>query len=102
MSASDAATHGERTLYTLDVVGHRTREEFQHWNGTSWVTDARTDFVYSSRCHLDKTIRQDGSVSGSVTEYAYDCDDNLSQVWDAKHPSNGQSSPSTQAYQYNA
>jgi YD repeat-containing protein len=48
----NAATHGERTLYTLDVVGHRTREELQHWNGSAWVSDIHTDFVYSSRCHL--------------------------------------------------
>ena len=98
----DASTHGERTLYTLDVVGHRIREELQHWNGSTWVSDIHTDFVYSSRCHLDKTLRQDGSAGGAVTEYAYDCDDNLSQVWDAKHPSNNQSSPATQAYQYDA
>ena len=98
----DAGTHGERTLYTLDVVGHRTREELQHWNGSAWVSDIHTDFVYSSRCHLDKTIRQDGSTSGAVTEYAYDCDDNLSQVWDAKHPSNNQTSPATQAYAYDS
>jgi RHS repeat-associated protein len=98
----DAATHGERTLYTLDSVGHRTREELQHWTGSAWASDIHTDFVYSSRCHLDKTIRQDGSPSGAVTEYAYDCDDNLALVWDANHPSHSQSSPATQGYQYDA
>jgi YD repeat-containing protein len=63
----DTSTRGERTLYTLDAYGHRTKEELQHWSGTAWVTDTFTDFVYSTRCHLDKTINADGTA----TEYAY-------------------------------
>jgi RHS repeat-associated protein len=94
----DATTHGERTLYTLDAVGHRTREELQHWSGSAWMTDSQTDFVYSTRCHLDRTIRQDGSQTGAVTELGYDCDDNLAQVWDARHPKS--TNPPTQVYAY--
>lgn len=78
----NATTHGERTFYTLDVFGHRIKEERQHWSGSAWITDFSTDFVYSSRCHLDKAVNADGSA----TEYAYDCANNLEKVWDANHP----------------
>jgi RHS repeat-associated protein len=91
----DAATHGERTLFTLDGYGHRTKEELQSWNGTAWVTRSSTSYVYSSRCHLDKAIYPDGSA----TEYAYDCDGNLERVWDANHPRGTNPTP-TQAYAY--
>ena len=92
----DAATHGERTVYTLDAAGNRIREERQRWNGTAWVVEAATDFVYTSRCHLDKEVHPDGSV----TEYAYDCEGNLERMWDANHPSNNQTSPATQVNTY--
>jgi RHS repeat-associated protein len=91
----DAATHGERTLYTLDAFGHRTKEELQSWNGTAWVTRSSTSYVYSTRCHLDKTVFPDGSV----TENTYDCDGNLAQVWDANHPRATNPTP-TQTYTY--
>ena len=94
----NAVTPKERTLYTLDGTGHRTKEELQHWNGTAWVTDSVTMFQYSSRCHLDKILHPDGSV----TEYAYDCNGNLEKVWDANHLSAGQTNPATQAYAYDA
>ncbi|HEX4963499.1 MAG TPA: RHS repeat-associated core domain-containing protein [Thermoanaerobaculia bacterium] len=93
----DAATHGERTFYTLDTVGHRTKEELQHWNGSAWVTDSFTDFVYSSRCHLDKAVNADGTA----TEYAYDCDGNLEKMWDANHPKASNPIP-TQLYAYDS
>jgi YD repeat-containing protein len=93
----DAATHGDRTFYTLDSYGHRTKEELQSWNGSAWVPASSTSYVYSSRCHLDKALYPDGSV----TEYAYDCDNNLSQVWDANHPK--ASNPvATQTYGYDS
>ena len=94
---SDAATPGERTLYTLNVFGQRIREELQRWNGTAWVTESFTDSVYSTRCHLDKTVHADGTVN----EYAYDCDGNLEKVWDAKHPRASNPNP-TQLYAYDA
>jgi RHS repeat-associated protein len=93
----NTTTHGERTFYTLDVFGHRTKEEQQHWSGSAWVTDSYTDFVYTSRCHLDKAVNADGSV----TEYAYDCDNNLEKIWDANHPKTSNPTP-TQLFTYDA
>ena len=91
----DVSTPGERTLYTLDTVGNRIKEELQRWDGATWVTESFTDFVYTSRCHLEKVVHADGSV----TEYAYDCEGNLEKVWDANHPK--ASNPvSTQFYAY--
>jgi YD repeat-containing protein len=78
----NASSHGDRTFYTLDVFGHRIKDERQHWNGSAWITDFDMDFVYTSRCHLDKAVNADSSV----TEYAYDCDNNLEKIWDANHP----------------
>ena len=92
----DASTPGERVLYTLDVFGNRTREDLQRWTGSAWATDSTTQYVYSSRCHLDKEIHPDGSV----TEYAYNCDGRLEKVWDANHPSGGGANPATRVYGY--
>jgi YD repeat-containing protein len=91
----DAVTPGERTLYTLDAAGHRTREDLQRWNGSAWATESWTEFVYSTRCHLEKVIRP-----GAVTEYDYDCNGNLARVWDPNHPSAGKTVSSNQAYTY--
>ncbi len=96
-SKPNTTTHGERTFYTLDVFGHRTKEEKQHWSGSAWVTDFFTDFVYTSRCHLDKAVNADGSL----TEYAYDCDSNLEKVWDPNHPKATNPTP-TQLYAYDS
>jgi len=95
---ADAATPGERTVYTLDGVGNRTREERQLWTGSAWANDSSTDYVYSSRCHLDKVIHPDGTA----TEYAYDCEGNLERVWDANHPSGNQTNAATETYIYDA
>ena len=92
----DLSTPGERTFFTLDAFGNRTKEELQRWNGSSWVTDSMTDFVYSTRCHLDQTVHADGSV----TEFEYDCDGNLAGEWDANHPSAGKTNPATRVYTY--
>jgi len=94
----DAGTPGERTFYTLDAAGNRTRNELQRWNGSAWTTDSSTDYVYSSRCRLDKVIHPDGTV----TEYSYDCEGNLERVWDANHPSANQTNPATAVYTYDA
>jgi RHS repeat-associated protein len=93
----DATTRGERTFYTLDGYGHRTKEELQIWSGSAWVTKSATSYTYTSRCHLDKAVYPDGSA----IEYAYDCDNNLSQVWDANHPK-ATNPIATQAYAYDA
>ncbi|HYH45916.1 MAG TPA: hypothetical protein VEG34_09525, partial [Thermoanaerobaculia bacterium] len=92
----DLSTAGERTFHTLDAYGHRVKEERQRWTGSAWETRASTDFVYSTRCHLDKTIYPDGTT----TEYAYDCNGNLEQLWDAAHP-RASFSP-TQSFAYDA
>ena len=93
----NASTHGERTLYTLDVFGHHTKEERQHWSGSAWVTDFSTDFIYTSRCHLDKAVNADGSP----TEYTYDCGNNLEKIWDANHPRGSNPTP-TRLYAYDS
>jgi YD repeat-containing protein len=41
----DAATPGERTLYTLDLTGNRIKEELQRWDGTAWVTESWTSIA---------------------------------------------------------
>ncbi|MFL6260854.1 MAG: RHS repeat domain-containing protein [Thermoanaerobaculia bacterium] len=92
----DASTPGERIVYTLDAAGNRTREELQRWTGSAWVTDSATDSVFSTRCHADRTIHADGTV----TELAYDGEDNLDRIWDAGHPSAGQTNPPTKVYTY--
>ncbi len=95
----DATTPGERTFWIVDNAGNRTTEKLQSWSGT-WQTQSETDYQYTSRCQLDKVIRAPGTAEESVTEYAYDCNGNLEQVWDANHPSAGQSAPATQTYSY--
>ena len=95
-------SHGERVVYTLDGFGHRVREERQRWDGGAWIVEGATENVYSTRCHLDQTIQGAGSASESITEYAYDCDGNLERVWDANHPSAGQTQPATAVYVYDA
>jgi RHS repeat-associated protein len=92
----NAATPGERTIYTLDGAGNHTREEMQRWNGSAWVTDSSTDYVYSTRCHLDKVIHPDGTA----TEFAYDCEGKPDRIWDANHPSGNQANPASQVYAY--
>jgi RHS repeat-associated protein len=94
----NATTPGERTFYTLDGAGNRTREELQRWSGSAWVTESSTDFTYSTRCVLDKMVYPDGTA----TEYGYDCKGRLQKVWDAKHPSNSQTNPAMQLYSYDA
>lgn len=94
-SKPDAATPGERTLYTLDKVGHRTQEDLQSWNGSAWVTQATTQYDYSSKCHPEKVIRP-----GSVTEQTYTCNGEVLRVWDANHPR--ASDTATRKYEYDA
>ncbi len=42
------------------------------------------------------------AATESVTEYAYDCDGQLERIWDANHPSVGQTAPATSVYGYDA
>ena len=77
----------ERIVYELDAVGNRTRESLQRWNGVAWESASETEFVYATRCLLDRTVRAPGTPEESVTEYAYDCEGNLESVWDGNHSS---------------
>lgn len=61
----DAATPGERTLYTLDLTGNRIKEELQRWDGTAWLTESWTEYRYQNRCQVGKVVHADGNV----TEY---------------------------------
>jgi RHS repeat-associated protein len=92
----DASTSGQRVLYTLDGAGNHTREEKQRWNGSAWVTDAFTNYVFATRCHLDKAVHPDATV----TEFAYDAAGKLARIWDAGHPSGNQANPASEVYTY--
>ena len=91
-----AATPSERVLMTLNAAGQRTREERQSWNGSGWQTELSNEFIFTSRCQLDRAIQGDGSV----TEFAYECNGNLEKIWDGNHPSGGQQNPPTRSFEY--
>ncbi len=93
-------SHIERTFYTLDGFGHRVREELQSWDGASWTSASTTDYLYSTRCHLDQMIEGAGSPEQAITEYAYNCDGDLERLWDANHPSAGQTAAASTVYGY--
>ena len=96
----NASTAGERTVYTLDGAGNRTHEELQRWSGSAWVPESATQYDYSTRCHLDRIIRAPGLPEESITDYDYDCNDNLSSVWDStRDPA---TDPPSQSYAYDA
>ncbi|MCG8460204.1 MAG: hypothetical protein MI919_28300, partial [Holophagales bacterium] len=94
-------TRGERVRFELDGFGNRVLEAQERWEGGAWVEHARTEYVYSTRCYLDETIRGSGAEA-ATTEYAYDCNGNLERIWDANHPSNGQTNQATTEYLYDA
>jgi len=101
-------SHGERTFYTLDAAGNRTLEELQRWDAdaAAWVTVAATEYQYSNRCQVDRVIQAPGTPEEAITEHAYDCNGNLSQVWDPNHPRfdpvTGAELPETALYLYDA
>ncbi|NJL27934.1 MAG: RHS repeat protein [Thermoanaerobaculia bacterium] len=68
--SADPASHGERTLMTLDDAANVVQEALQRWDGSGWATESTTERVYSTRCHADKVIRGAGSVSPSTTNSA--------------------------------
>jgi RHS repeat-associated protein len=86
----------ERTLYTLDGTGNRTLEERKRLDAGTEVSNGKTEYIYT--CHLDKMTQGKSSTTESVTEYCYDEDDNLKQVWDANHPR--ATNTATQTYSY--
>ncbi|MCH9651922.1 MAG: hypothetical protein K0U98_27080 [Deltaproteobacteria bacterium] len=94
----DASTPKERTFYILDAIGNRIREDLQRWDGAAWENRSTTEFTYTNRCQLDKVLYP----GGSATEYAYDCEGNLEKIWDANHPSLGQTEIPSTMYTYDA
>ncbi len=92
----DAATPGERLVFTRNGAGQAVREEHQRWTGSAWVAETFVERVFSSRCQVDRVIHADGNV----TELSYDCENRLERMWDANHPSNGQLNPPSRTYAY--
>jgi YD repeat-containing protein len=95
----DTAQPRERTAWQLDGAGNRIEESLERWSGAAWVSEARTAHAYT--CHLDKATRGAGSAAPSLTEYCYDLNDNLVNVWDPNHPDATNANP-TQLYTYDA
>ncbi len=86
--ASCAATSPlEQTLYALDASSHRIAEIKQRIVGGSPVTDATTTFAYTTTCHLDSMTAGDPNQPSlqSTTKFAYDCNNNLTSVFDPNH-----------------
>ena len=92
-AASPAA---ECTVFTLDGAGNRTREELREGDCTTGTVRSFTDYAYKNRIQLERIDHADGTA----TEYAYDANGNLEKVWDANHPSAGQTATPTQTYEY--
>jgi len=93
---TDALTPGDKTVYTLDAIGNRVREDLQRWTGTTYETRSFTEYEYSTRCQLDAVLHP----GGRKTEYAYDCEGNLDRVWDPANPSLKQTAVPTTQYTY--
>ncbi|MEO1366112.1 MAG: hypothetical protein AAFX50_02960, partial [Acidobacteriota bacterium] len=97
-----ATNHGERTRYELNDFGQRVLEVQERWESGVWVEHARTTYDYATRCHLDSITAGLGTGEESVTEYAYDCNTNLKEIWDAENPSMNQTEPASTTYSYDA
>ena len=97
-AGENLAVGDERTFYSLNDFGQRVQEDQQVWDGSVWQSAMTTAYHYSSRCHLDAVVH-DGAA---VTEYAYDCDGNLTALWDANHPSASGTAAPTQVYAYDS
>jgi RHS repeat-associated protein len=88
----------ERTFYKLDNAGNRIEESLERWNGSAWVSESKTEYVFT--CHLDKVTQGAGSATPSVTEHCYDVNDNLEKTWDGNHPKGSNPNTPTQLYEY--
>ena len=95
---ANASTAGERTFFSLDGAANRTREELQRWTGSAWDPVVEKEFVYTSRCRLEKVIEAPGTPEESLTDYAYDCNGNLVDVWDGNH--DRATDPASSHYEY--
>ncbi len=94
-----ASSHTERVVYTLDGAGNRVLEAQERWTGTKWEKRSQTAFQYNNRCQLAQ-LTQGFAGDEVTTEYAHDCEGNLERVWDANHPSSGQTDPASTVYVY--
>ncbi len=96
----DATTHGERVVYTLDAAGNRTREERQRWDAGSsaWVPFSATAYDYTNRCQVDQIRQAPGTPEEATTAFEYDCDGNLTSIWDPNH--DRATDPPTTTYAY--
>ncbi len=98
----DATTHGERVVYTLDAAGNRTREERQRWDAGSstWVPVSATAYDYQNRCQVDQVRQAPNTPEEATTAFEYDCDGNLTSVWDPDH--DRATDPPTTSYAYDS
>ena len=94
--------NGDRTTRNpLNAVGQPLNEVVERWDGTQYVKDAETSWVYASRCQVQKTIRAPGGGAlEATTENEYDCNGNLAKVWDAEHPKATFPADPSQTYRY--
>ncbi len=95
-----ATTHGERVVYTLDAAGNRTREERQRWDAGSsaWVPFSATAYDYQNRCQVDQIRQGADQPEEATTAFEYDCDGNLTSIWDPNH--DRATDPPTTTYAY--
>jgi RHS repeat-associated protein len=100
----NAGLEREGVFYTLNSYGHRVLEEHRAAPGGQpfGSSAAATARSYLSRCELASQTRAPGFPEEATTTYAYDCAGNLEKVWDANHPSLGQTATPTQLYDYDA
>jgi RHS repeat-associated protein len=77
----------ERTTWTYDDMGHRTREEHANLVGGTTVTSA-TEWSYANGCQLNAVVHNPSPFGSGdvVTSYDYDCEGRLWKTWDANHP----------------
>ncbi|GEM_PF-1882552 len=74
--------HGDKSVYTWDKHGNKTKEEYYQWQGGSYTQDKITEYAFDDHNRLWKTINPDATY----TEYFYDPAGNLQYLDDANHP----------------
>ncbi len=86
----------------LNAAGQPLTETVKHWDGTQYVKDTETSFIYASRCQVQKTIKAPGAPGSieATTEYDYDCNGNLTKVWDAEHSRSSNPADPSQTYHF--
>lgn len=90
------AGSGDKIAYQYDTEGNKTHEEYQFYNGSSWVVKKFTDFAYDGYNRLWKIISP--IDSSKFTENRYDAAGNLQYVDDSNHPYSGSNHQFTYSY----